>query len=161
MFHIWWKGSEAGIPEDKDLVTLDGTVKKNLGESPSEVRKSVAFCLGVSGGSDGASSRGPRQSAGSRGRLKWFSQECRRKRGAYRRAQRVFKNNPNEQTRNDKNRLYTEYKRMVKCNYSKYVKSVHTNIRSLRTSDLRGFWNLVKKKKVIDDITHDIFVKHF
>lgn len=47
VFHIWWKGSEAGIPEDKDLVTLDGTVKKNLGDSPSEVRKSVAFCLGV------------------------------------------------------------------------------------------------------------------
>lgn len=99
---------------------------------------------------------------------KWFNSDCSRAREDYFKCKRIHSKTRSDVTKNELKVMSIKYKRVLKNAKSTYYDALHNEIRNLKCSNPRMYWELINKassntKSVypVNDIPIETFLAHF
>ena len=95
----------------------------------------------------------------------WFNNDCLMLRNDYIRVKNVYKSNKTQVNKDKYIAKGKVYKRMISKTKKMYVKQFEKDIRNLRSSNPKEYWNIVNRsassKSVVDKVSKESFLKHF
>ena len=80
---------------------------------------------------------------------KWFNSDCSKAREDYFKCKRIHSKTRSDVTENELKLMSIKYKRVLKNAKSTYYDALHKEIRNLKCSNPRMYWELINKASIV------------